>query len=122
MRQVGGLTDGHGLLIVQRSHMVIGKINLKIGGFLRQHHFSLLIGVVVAIILAEALFLYKFFYVPLTETKVIGQLRQQTALEPLDLELFEQLRTAAAKKRAPPAVDWNALRDPFSAPTKTAAQ
>lgn len=100
-----------------KTKLEIGAPACRSGRFLRQHHFSLVVGLVVAIIAAEALFLYYFFYVPLTQTKVIGQLREQAALEPLNLELFEQLRAAAAKKRAPPAIDWNAIRDPFAVPT-----
>ena len=68
-------------------------------------------------VIIETIFLYRFFYEPLTETKIIGALRQQTALQPIRIDIFENLKLIRDRKQQPQPIDWDAIRDPFKKQT-----
>jgi hypothetical protein len=85
----------------------------KIIKTLKRGHFVIAIVIVVALLLIEGLFLYRYFYSAITESRVLKELKQRAALEELQLDKFEKLIEFSAKKQQERPIDWDALRDPF---------
>ena len=72
-----------------------------------------LITAIILILGISANFLYKNFYKTLASTEEIMVLRNQIALEQVNVNLFNQVTKAIENKKAAPKVDWTTFKNPF---------
>lgn len=64
------------------------------------------------------LFLYQRFYLTLIQAEEIVILRSQLAVDVLDIDLYQKVKTSAENRKNAPIVNWQEVRNPFpSAPT-----
>lgn len=81
---------------------------------LRRYHFAIIIFLAIVFFAFEGMFLYRYFYLGLTQSKVLFELKQQTALEELKVDVYEKLAEFHKAKQKERPIDWDALRDPFA--------
>lgn len=63
------------------------------------------------------LFLYQRFYLTLIQAEEIVILRSQLAVDVLDIDLYQKVKTVAENRKNAPSVNWQEIRNPFpSAP------
>lgn len=87
----------------------------KLIAFLRHYHFAIAVILIIGILILEGIFLYKYFYQTLTESRVLAELKQRAAaMEILKVPVYEQLTEFYANKQKTPPTNWEALRDPFT--------
>lgn len=91
---------------------------LRLGTLFYRYHFSMAIILMLALLAGETLFLYYFFWRPLTESRALFEMRQQEKLESLRMPLYEELLEFQTQKQQGAPTDWSTLRDPFT--TRTA--
>lgn len=62
-------------------------------------------------------FLYQRFYLTLIQAEEIVILKSQLAVDILDIDLYQKVKTAAENRKNAPAINWREIRNPFpSAP------
>ena len=64
---------------------------IKIGNLVRHYHFVFAVAIVLVFFVIEAWFLYQNFYQTLNESKIVRELKQQAAIEQIDLEGFNTI-------------------------------
>lgn len=87
----------------------------------RRLHFIIVIVAGILLIAGEILFLYRYFYQGLTESHLLVQLRQEEALEELQMPIYNKVREFSEIKQKERPIDWDALSNPFAKlPAETA--
>lgn len=89
---------------------------MKTNKFLKpllRYHFVIAVALGALFLAAEAIFLYQYFYKPLTTTKTLIEIKQQAALEQLNYGLFDKLSQTFSARQNAPAIDFASLRDVF---------
>lgn len=62
-------------------------------------------------------FLYQRFYLTLIQAEEIVILKSQLAVDILDIDLYQKVKSTAANRKNAPSVNWQEIRNPFpSAP------
>lgn len=59
------------------------------------------------------IFLHQRFYLTLLQAEDIVILRSQLAVETLDADLFNKVKSAAEERKIKPAVNWKEIPNPF---------
>ena len=59
---------------------------------IKRCHFIIAVIIVIAMLIVEGIFLYKYFYTALDESKQLKELKQQAALEELKISKFEEIQ------------------------------
>lgn len=80
---------------------------------LRKYHFIIVTVIIILIFTADSIFLYRYFYQGLTESRLVLELKQETLLEKLDLKTYTELREFNEKRQKSIPLPWDTLRDPF---------
>lgn len=81
---------------------------------IKRGHFIIAVIIAIALLIVEGIFLYKYFYTALAESKQLKELKQQAALEELKISKFEEIQKFYNDKQKERPIDWDALRDPFT--------
>ncbi len=81
--------------------------------WLRRYHFIIVTAVVLLIFAANGMFLYRYFYYGLTESRLVIELKQEALLENLNFKGYELLHQFNAKKQEGLPTDEKSLPDPF---------
>lgn len=96
--------------------MLLNKLRTplgRIGVLFYRYHFGLAIIILLALLAGETLFLYRFFWIPLTQSRALFEMRQQEKLETLKMPLYEKILEFHTQKQQSAPLDWSTLRDPF---------
>lgn len=60
-------------------------------------------------------FLYQRFYLTLIQAEEIVILKSQLAVDVLDIDLYQKVKTAEENRQNAPAINWQEIRNPFPA-------
>lgn len=81
---------------------------------LKKYHFIIVTILVLLIFIADGIFLYRYFYQGLTESRLVLELQQEALLENLNLKTYNELREFNEKRQQNIPLQWDTLRDPFA--------
>ena len=81
--------------------------------FFVQYHFAILLLMVALLLALEGLFLYRYFWKALTETRIVYELKQKVATEEFNTEIFARIKSFQTQKEKEKLLDFSVLRDPF---------
>ncbi|HBV57950.1 MAG TPA: hypothetical protein DEB73_01650 [Candidatus Magasanikbacteria bacterium] len=60
-------------------------------------------------------FLYQRFYLTLIQAEEIVILKSQLAVDVLDIDLYQKVKSTAENRKNAPVVNWQEVRNPFPA-------
>ncbi|HPV70803.1 MAG TPA: hypothetical protein PKY08_02815 [Candidatus Magasanikbacteria bacterium] len=76
--------------------------------------FYILGTLIVSVSIILVFFLYNKFYLTLTQAEEIIILKSQMAINSLNLDLFQKVKTFETNRQATSTLDFNSLKNPFA--------